>query len=55
MTKRKPKSEWEPRSPFAMTDAEIAERLGISRQRVDQIEREAAGRQNFSAPLTRRK
>ena len=41
MTKRKPKSEWEPRSPFAMTDAEIAERLGISRQRVDQIEREA--------------
>lgn len=41
MTKRKPKSEWEPRSPFAMTDAEIAERLGISRQRVDQIEQEA--------------
>ncbi|MBP9035382.1 MAG: hypothetical protein KBG29_15905 [Pseudomonadales bacterium] len=37
MTNPKPKSEWAPRSPFAMTDAEIAERLGISRQRVSQI------------------
>ena len=41
MTKPKPKSEWEPRSPFAMTDAEIAEQLGISRQRVSQIAIEA--------------
>ena len=44
MTKRKPKSEWEPRSPFAMTDAEIAEQLGISRQRVSQIAIEAMGK-----------
>ena len=41
MTARKPKSEWEPRSPFAMTDAEIASQLGISRQRVSQIAIEA--------------
>ena len=41
MTKPKPKSEWEPRSPFAMTDAEIAEQMGISRQRVSQIAIEA--------------
>lgn len=41
MTKPKPKSEWEPRSPFVMTDAEIAEQLGISRQRVSQIAIEA--------------
>jgi len=47
MTQPKPKSEWEPRSPFAMTDAEIAEQLGISRQRVDQIEREAGGAAEF--------
>ena len=41
MTNPKPKSEWEPRSPFAMTDAEIAEQMGISRQRVSQIAIEA--------------
>ena len=41
MTNPKPKSEWEPRSPFAMTDAEIAEALGCSRQRVSQIAIEA--------------
>ena len=44
MTNPKPKSEWEPRSPFAMTDAEIAEQLGISRQRVSQIAIEAMGK-----------
>lgn len=50
MTKRKPPDEFVQdnyRSPHAMTDAEIAERLGISRQRVDQIEREAGGAAEF--------
>ncbi len=44
MTKRKPPDEFVQdnyRSPHAMTDAEIAEQLGISRQRVSQIAIEA--------------
>lgn len=47
MTKRKPPDEFVQdnyRSPHAMTDAEIAERLGISRQRVSQIAIEAMGK-----------
>ncbi len=44
MTKRKPPDEFVQdnyRSPHAMTDAEIAEVLGVSRQRVSQIAIEA--------------
>ncbi len=47
MTKRKPPDEFVQdnyRSPHAMTDAEIAEALGCSRQRVSQIAIEAMGK-----------
>ena len=47
MTKRKPPSDFVTdnyRSPHAMSDAEIAEALGVSRQRVSQIAIEAMGK-----------
>ena len=47
MTKRKPPDEFVQdnyRSPHAMTDAEIAEALGCSRQRVSRIAIEAMGK-----------